>query len=286
MIQNGNLIRLYLDGSIIGKLTALDVTYEREMLDSTDKYSDGWKTVEPGNKSFSISAEGFYVNPSGKNLIPFSENFANARWTKSGFTLSSTLVNDPFGFKRAYRTVGLASGESLIIQLDTGTDYDTPTENLINANGGTFSMWVKTVTGTSSVEITFEDVGTTANIETFAINTTWQRISVSNTDVAMDASVVTLILQSAGSGEIEIFGAQFEVGTSVTFYEPTGLKFTNLFDSVDNGTKMTAVITDSITGNTEYEGDVYVNNLSLSTPQGQLSTFSCEITGTNAITTI
>jgi hypothetical protein len=58
----------------------------------------------------------------------------------------------------------------------------------------------------------------------------------------------------------------------------------NLFNAVDNGTKYNAIITDETTGHVEYAGDVYVSNISLTAPQGQLATFSCELTGTGSVT--
>jgi hypothetical protein len=69
-----------------------------------------------------------------------------------------------------------------------------------------------------------------------------------------------------------------------TEYEPTGVKYSTLFAAVENGTKFNVQISDATTGNQEYVGEAYVSNLSLTAPQGQLVTFSCELTGEGDLT--
>lgn len=267
MIQNGNLIRLNLNGSLIAKLMALDLSVEREMLDKTDKYTDGWKAVEPGNKSFSVSCEGYLVNPYDKNMIVYSENFSHTSWVKTGLTLSSTLVNDPNGFNRAYRTSGASVGDTISV---------VP---ISSANGVsyTFSVWVKSVTGTVDIDLNLTN-GTNTGTQAITATTTWTRYSVSLASTV--AASLTCQIAIDQTAEIEIFGAQLEFGTSATTYEPTGIRFTELFNAAENGTAFTAEVTDATTGNKKYSGTVYVSSLSLTAPQGQLCTFSCELTGT------
>jgi hypothetical protein len=271
MIQNGNLIRLNLNGSLIAKMTALDMNVEREMLDKTDKFSNNWTASQPGNKSFSLSCEGFVVDPYDKNILMYSENFANTYWTKTGATISATLYADPNGFIRANRTSGFSTSDSI-----EATIADTlPTGDYV------FSVWIKTVTGEVDVDLELKD-DTSGNTGTITANTTWTRYSVTH-DLTTGSGVEVSII-AGGTAEIQVFGAQLEAGTVATEYEPTGVKYSTLFAAVENGTKFNVQISDATTGNQEYVGEAYVSNLSLTAPQGQLVTFSCELTGEGDLT--
>jgi hypothetical protein len=271
MIQNGNNIRLYLDGNIVAKLTSSDVSYEREVLDATDKYSNDWRVIQMGNKSFTMNCEGFVVDPYDKNMITYSENFSNSYWTKTGLTISSTLVADPFGFIRAQQTVSASTGDTIFatsLNSEIGKTY-------------TYSVWLRSVTGTLNVTIDLTN-GTNTDVESITLTTSWTRYSATIT--ATVAAPLVCSIDLAANGELRVFGAQLEVGSVATFYEPTGLRFIDLFQSINNGTKITALVTDSTTGNVEYEGQVYISNISQSAPQGQLTTFSCTLEGTSDVT--
>jgi hypothetical protein len=286
VIQNGNLIRLLLDGKIISKLTTLDVSYEREMLDSTDKYSNEFKTVQPANKSFSISAEGFYVNPSDKNFISFSEYYFDSfYWTLSGFTILLLNCLDPFGFLRAQRSSGFAAGDYMETYAWPAISFDNNEKASLEANGCTFSVWLRSPVNTN-ITLSITDAATNTATNAIVVNSTWTRYSVSMTGATLtNATVLTCKIEcTTTGGEIDVFGTQLEIGQTATTYEPTGIRFMNLFNAVDNGTKYNAIITDETTGHVEYAGDVYVSNLSLTAPQGQLATFSCELTGTGSVT--
>jgi hypothetical protein len=271
MIQNGNLIRLNLNGSLIAKMTALDMNVEREMLDKTDKFSNNWTASQPGNKSFSLSCEGFVVDPYDKNILMYSENFANTYWTKTGATISATLYADPNGFIRANRTSGYSTGDSI----EAAIADTLPTGDYV------FSVWVKTVTGTVDVDLELKD-DTNGNTGTITATTTWTRYSVTH-DLTTGSGVEVSII-AGGTAEIQVFGAQLETGTVATEYEPTGVKYSTLFAAVENGTKFNVQISDATTGNQEYVGEAYISNLSLTAPQGQLVTFSCELTGEGDLT--
>ncbi len=271
-IQNGNLIRLYLNGTIIAKLLSNDLNMSAEMLDATDKYSANWKVSQPGNKSFTMSCEGFLVNPYDKNILLYSENFRNAYWTKTGATISATLYADPNGFIRANRTSGFSTGDSI----------DATVATALTPGDYVFSVWIKAVTGTVDVDLELKDVND-GNTDTFTVNTTWTRYSITHNLTDGNGTEVTII--AGGTAEIEVFGAQLESGTTPTTYEPTGLRFQELFTAIDNGTEFTAIVTDSTTGNKEYQGAVYLSNAALTAPQGQLVTFTCDIEGTGALTT-
>jgi hypothetical protein len=271
MIQNGTDIRLNLGGTLIAKLTSNDISLEAEMLDKTDKYSSGWRAVQQGNKQFSMSCEGFIVDPYDKNALLFSENFRNAYWDKIGFSIASGLFADPFGKLRAQRTSGFGLTDSLV----NATMFDLSLDDYV------VSVWARAVTGTVDVDLEISDSGGTSS-DSFTLTTSWQRIFVPTnlqTGVGIEVKI------DAGSdGEIDLFGMQLELGQTPTSYEPTGLRFTELFDAVTNGTSFQAVMTDAVSGNKQYIGSVLLNSLSLTAPQGQMCTFSCELTGNGQLT--
>jgi hypothetical protein len=273
MIQVGNLIRLMLNNTLVAKLVSLDITYEREMLDKTDKDSGLWKSVQAGNKSFSISCEGFVVDPYDKNLINPSENFQDSRWVKTGATISPTLYAAPDGYIKANRTSGATTGDTIEYVLEdsefsVGLSY-------------TYSVWIKSVTGTVNMVIELLDDGD-ATTNAITATTTWQRFSVTHTiDTALD---IVAKLTWGANGEVEIFGAQVELGSTPTTYEPTGNTYAELYTTFEAGTSLTALITDQTSGNITYSGEVKIGSLPRTAPQGQLSTFTCELTGTGEIT--
>jgi predicted secreted protein len=260
-----------LNNTLVAKLVSLDITYEREMLEKTDKDSGLWKSVQAGNKSFSISCEGFVVDPYDKNLINPSENFQDSRWVKTGVTISSTLYAAPDGFKKANRTVNFSTGDT--IEYNNFSDLETVLY--------TFSVWAKSVTGTVNLAL---ELGDDDSSDTSAVTatTTWQRFSIV---YSMGTGIDAFAKITAGAtGEIEIFGAQLELGSTPTTYEPTGNTYAELYSTFEAGTSLTALITDQTSGNITYEGEVKIGSLPRTAPQGQLSTFTCDLTGTGEIT--
>ena len=272
MIQNGNLIKLLLDGKIVAKLMSLDANYQSEMLDITTKDSFDWKEVQPGNKEFNLSCEGLVVDPYNRNFVGVSENFLLPYWTKTGVTISSTLYAAPDGFKKANLTSGFTSIDT--ISVDTGV--------VSVAGDYVFSIWLKATVDTN-VLIEISDVNSVSLPAEITVTTAWQRFNVSYTS-AGGAPIVLTIQCDGTSGEIYLFGAQAERGAIPTQYEPTGYAYNALFSAIENGTKLESLITDQTTGNVQYEGDVYISSLSRTAPQGGVQTFTCELMGTGSIT--
>jgi predicted secreted protein len=273
MIQNGTLIKLLLNNVLVAKLLSLDVTFEREMLDITTKDSSNWKENQSGAKSFSLSCEGLVVDPYNKNMIPVSENFRDSRWVKTGLTISPTLYAAPDGFIKANRTVSATTADTI--------EYDLQDSLFTVGLSYTYSVWIKAVTGTVNMVIKIIDDGDdTTNAIT--ATTTWQRFSVTHTiDTALD---VVSVLTWASTGEVEIFGAQVELGNTVTTYEPTGNTFAELFSASENGTKLTALVSSQTSTEIQYSGDVFISNLSRTASVNTIQTFSCDLTGTSLVT--
>jgi hypothetical protein len=273
MIQNGNLIRLLLDNTIVAKLLSLNLTLDREMLDKTVKDSSQYKEVQPGNRSWMMDCEGYVVDPYDKNILMFSENLQDSYWTKSGCTISATLYAGPNGEIKANRTSGFASGDYI---------GKTTTINSLASTAYVFSFYAKTVSSTLNCTAYVGD-SSANDTDAITITNSWARYQVTFTSTT-GLSPLVVRLTAAATGEIEIFGFQLEQGSVATNYEPTGLKFSDLVAAVQNGTAFTAQFTDQITGDDKYTGTVYLNSISQTASQGQLVTFSCELTGTSSIT--
>lgn len=106
----------------------------------------------------------------------------------------------------------------------TGAGVDSLTQSTsgvtaANGNVFTFSVWLRTSSGTGSVIVRIED--STATPEgtqaTAALTTTWERFSVSHTSTATVTAPMKAILKEAAAGDnltILAWGAQLEKGTS------------------------------------------------------------------------
>lgn len=268
MIQNGTLIRLLLNNTLVAKLVSLDVTFEREMLDITTKDSYNWKENQSGAKSFTLACEGLVVDPYYKNIISVSENLRDSRWVKTGLTIPSTLYAAPDGFIKANRTSGASAADSVVINI-TGTFTLLP---------HTFSVWIRAVSGTVAVDTSIDLTTITSTTAT----TSWKRVSVTHTLTSTTAVSCEIVM--VGTGEIEIFGAQLELGTTATDYEPTGNTFAELFTAQENGTKLTALVSSQTSTEAQYSGDVFISNLSRTANVNAIQTFSCDLTGTSLVT--
>lgn len=254
------------DGTLVAKLTTLDMNLEAEMLDKTTKDSSAWKQFQRGNRSFSLSCEGFVCDPFDKNMILFSEDFLNAYWVVTDGTKDPDLYAAPDGFIKANK-----------ISLDATTGSITAGLGFNSApsTSYTLSFWLKDAT----LDIEFGD-GTVTQTATFTGTGSWVRYSITFTAGAGGSEIVLSLLNTdIISYDAMLFGAQVNTGATAADYEPTGVRYEELFNLLKDGTGFTALITDQTTGNVEYEGEALVNSLSRTSNQGQLQTFSCEITG-------
>jgi TP901-1 family phage major tail protein len=68
-IINGTDLGVYDGGTLIALSTTCTMTLNRDMRDTSNKDSAGWKTGLPGQKSWTISTEGLYNPSSTKGMI-------------------------------------------------------------------------------------------------------------------------------------------------------------------------------------------------------------------------
>ena len=151
---------------------------------------------------------------SQRNLIGYSEDFGNASWVKSdGANVVTNQTTAPDGTLTADL-------------LQFGSNELSRCQQYPFANATyTFSFWIKTVTGTTTIRF-----GNWDNLEVFNVTNDWQRINVTKT--ATNNGVFTIRNNAAGnSSNVYIWGAQLELGSTATTYQPVATTASTVFAS-------------------------------------------------------
>jgi hypothetical protein len=156
----------------------------------------------------------FDHDPIGRtNLLSYSEQFDNESWIKYGSALNEGITCIP--------NVGIApnnlfTADQLVIT-STALGVNLRQNVMLSAGTYTWSIYVRKISG--SATNWFLDISDTDS--TFGEFTgEWQRISCTKT--VSSASFVDLILGvSSGTGVFNVWGAQLEIGSTVTNYIPT-----------------------------------------------------------------
>ena len=154
--------------------------------------------------------DGVLQTGAGANLLPYSNLFENAAWTKYNCTPSDNNAENPFGgntIKACFLDMTGAGGVCQQTINDTGT------------GNYTFSVWIKT--GTPHT-LTLRLISSAESPEgvSKSITTAWQRISV--TQNFASANTTKNVRIELGSQDIYIFGAQLEAAAAPTRYINTG----------------------------------------------------------------
>ena len=155
------------------------------------------------------------LEPQSTNLIPYSEDFSDASWTKNAVTLESGYLA-PDGTNSAYKVTSAGTQAHLYASADfTGIKHK--------------SIYARTLSGTGEVNLCNRYSDTNA---LFTITEQWQRFDISHSDV--DLFYAVDFRASGGTlSEVIIWGAQFEALPYATSYIPTsGAIATRLADSV------------------------------------------------------
>jgi VCBS repeat-containing protein len=170
---------------------------------------------------------------SGQNFILFSEAFDNSHWVKfaaSGAapTVTANVAAGPLG--------GAATAEQIVLGgANSGLYYSTAISGQY-----TFSVWVKSVSGSGSFDLSYWD-GSAAHATTFAATSAWQRYSITFTGNNLASDNIAFLHDAAQttSGTFQIFGAQLNPGALPGDYVAT----TGHYDSVFTTTTTPAVST-------------------------------------------
>jgi hypothetical protein len=160
-----------------------------------------------------ITGQTGVLRGTGNNLILRSEALATSPWFNSGLTSitnNTTDVTDPLGGNTATKIVGLSSP---FVQQ----------QNTINSFVYTFSIYLRTLSGTVSTRIItylaaspFTTIGTT----TVSVTSSWQRFTFTTT-APPSAANYAFMIDGFGANTIYAWGVQVEFGSTANTYIPT-----------------------------------------------------------------
>jgi len=280
--QTGTAFKVYLSGGLIAYLTTNDFTASTNMIDVTNKESDGDKEQIPGLRQYSGSAEGF-VEYIGRNILLYSQLFSNAAWDKDSVTVTNENITAPDGSNTA---------STLAFDAETDSLRQTIVTSIANNDVYVASIWLKAASaGTISLILRSDDEsqGTTV---TCSVTTSWQRFSVPYTFSGAEAGVEIVLVRNVGNtlASVIAWGAQLELGSATntlpTTYQPTPrVNYSDLFTAIEAGTAYTALMSSKTTGQDNYTGSVYLSNLALTAANEEAITFQCDFAFTGSITT-
>jgi hypothetical protein len=148
-----------------------------------------------------------FLDPTG-NLLADSETLSAGAWINGGLIQLTAALADPFGTTRASRVINAGSAaESVAQTLSVPGNFQY-----------CLSVWARTI-GTSGVTLTISTTGGSA-INTFALNGTWTRISISG-NLAQSTTSVTFGAQLTAGASVDLFGMQVEAQLAASDYKMT-----------------------------------------------------------------
>ena len=188
--------------------TDSDITFTRA---STATYVDRYGIVKTAAvDTIREEKDGFLIEQAGTNLVPYSEQFDNAAWTKTGSTvITPNASTSPDGTVTADKIDFTNTGDRLFKGVSNTTIASF-----------TFSMWVKSTGADRSIMLKLKNSPTTNSAQTnFTATSEWQRFSVTLASLA--ENLVCELVSIAVDLDFYIWGAQIEQSTSATSYIPT-----------------------------------------------------------------
>lgn len=155
---------------------------------------------------------------SQRNLIGYSEDFGNASWTKSGATVTTNDILAPNGTLTADKVV-FGGANNYISQPISALGF-----NLGNCN---HSIYIK---GTAGETVYFDDHY--VSIPNVTLTGDWQRVDwTSNRGSGQYQGIGIGTYNSATARTIWLWGAQLELGSTATTYQPVATTASTIFAS-------------------------------------------------------
>src|SRR5579872_3496870 len=164
---------------------------------------------------------GYYDNGVGgigqfQNALTFSEQFDNAAWVASNITVTANDgASNP-------APDGTTTADKLVSSASNGTLTQTFTTT---ANGNyTFSVWLKTNSGTQPVQLRVDSTGatpTTGTAKSFTATTTWQRFAVTQNFTGTPSNIKAVIIVSNNAATVVAWGGQLSQTNSALVYTRT-----------------------------------------------------------------
>src|SRR5689334_3613793 len=150
------------------------------------------------------------------NMLLYSEQFDNVVWSGANFTVTPNTVTNPIGGTTADAIAFSVAGAGAFIGQLVTPAFETANQAF------TFSCWIKTPSGTNSVNLLLEDQGFNFIVNTtFSITASWQRFSVTGTLGPSATGVRVFVYSPAAAGTLHVWGAQLENAASMNSYVQT-----------------------------------------------------------------
>ena len=167
------------------------------------------------------------------NLLTFSEQFDNTAWFKGNTTVTANAAVAPDGSTTADQ-IAFAAVANANIQPNPAV---TVTAGLTY----TFSVYVRASAAVSNVNLSLQGSDTLVSI-----GTDWTRVSMTVTASGGTLSP-TLVTRNSVASTIFAWGAQLELGSTATTYNPTTVKnllgFSEAFDNAAWSKTRTSIVT-------------------------------------------
>jgi RHS repeat-associated protein len=158
------------------------------------------------------------------NILPNSQTFSGTNWVlfSSATTVTPNYAVAPDG------TTTAALLQAATNSTDSGIKAAVPNPSLYDGETVTASIYIRVSSGTPRINLYLQNIGDQGSLvaaqSTPTLSTTWQRFDLTAT---LQNGLKTLYLQVGGAGSlsngqsIQIWGAQFVIGSAPAPYTPT-----------------------------------------------------------------
>ena len=146
----------------------------------------------------------------GANILRYSSEFENALWTKSNCTATDNSVDSPFSGSTVKGCFMTVDSSNPLFQQAVGNT---------NTGNHTFSIWLRSSGGNETVILKVYSNAQSHSGISVTVTSTWQRFSVTNN--LSTAHTTKYVRVEWSTQDIEVWGAQLEIGSSVGRYTHT-----------------------------------------------------------------